>query len=106
MQFQYDPNGRLETIVDTLNRQVEFTYNPQGLLESVVDFTGRTYSYEYYQNGDAGGSFGDLKSATTPAVTGVPTGNNYPGGKTTTYSSAAPRIRTPGCTTPGSRCSC
>jgi integrase len=32
-----------------------------------------------------GGGDGDLKSATTPAITGTPNGNDYPSGRTTTY---------------------
>ena len=54
-------------------------------IESVTDFTGRSVTYEYYQNGDAHGAFGDLRSVTSPPVTGVPTGNDFPQGKTTVY---------------------
>ena len=46
---------------------------------------GRQVRYEYYQQGEPGGSFGDLKSVTTPAVVGTPNGNDFPNGKTTTY---------------------
>ena len=34
---------------------------------------------------DACGNFGDLKSATTPVVMDTPNGNDFPNGKTTTY---------------------
>ena len=60
-------------------------YNGDGLLQSVTDFAGRVVSYDYYQNGDAGGSSGDLKSVTWPAVTGTPNGNDFPAGKTVIY---------------------
>jgi RHS repeat-associated protein len=90
LSFDYDAQGRLVTIHDTLdteahNRDITIAYNADGFIESVTDWTGRQVRYEYYQDGDAGGSFGDLKSVTTPAVTGTPTGNDFPAGKTTTY---------------------
>ncbi len=85
MFFGYDPTGRLEFIDDTLNRPIQIFYNPDGLIEAVTDFTGRAVTYDYYEDGDLGGSSGDLKSVTTPAVTGTPNGNDFPQGKTTTY---------------------
>ncbi|MEQ8764286.1 MAG: RHS repeat-associated core domain-containing protein [Planctomycetota bacterium] len=89
--YSYDGQGRLITIHDPLddpgthNRDITIAYNADGFVASVTDYTGRQVQYAYYQNGDAGGSFGDLKSVTTPAVTGTPHGNDYPSGKTTTY---------------------
>ena len=85
LRFQYDAQGRLTTITDTLDRDIQVAYNADGFIESVTDFAGRQVRYEYYQNGDAGGSFGDLKSVTRPSVVGTPTGNDFPDGKTTTY---------------------
>ncbi|MEW6744454.1 MAG: RHS repeat-associated core domain-containing protein [Planctomycetota bacterium] len=83
--FLHDGAGHLTTITDTLLRQVHVAYNGDGFIESVTDWTGRSVTYEYYRNGDAGGSLGDLKSVTTPPVTGTPNGNDFPDGKTTTY---------------------
>lgn len=85
MSFDYDALGRLQTISDTLGRDITVTYNADGFIDSVTDFTGRQVQYDYYQNSDAGGSFGDLKSVTTPAVVGTPNGNDFPDGKTTIY---------------------
>ncbi len=94
MNFLYDAGGRLTTIQDTLhtannNREITIAYDPNtDLITSVTDFIGRTVTYEYYEDGDAGGSAGDLKSVTTPVVTGTPHGNDFPSGKTTTYTYA------------------
>ena len=85
MQFFYDAQGRLNEVVDTLGRSIDIAYNANGFIQSVTDFTGRSVTYDYYRNGDADGSFGDLKSVTSPAVTGTPTGNDFPNGKTTSY---------------------
>ncbi|MBL1263405.1 RHS repeat protein [Candidatus Methylomicrobium oryzae] len=46
----YDPQGRLETLVQGSGadeRLVRFTYNPQGYLDSVTDPLGRQVKYEY-----------------------------------------------------------
>lgn len=89
--FDYDGLGRLVTIHDTLDnpptnpREVVITYNPNGGIDTITDFSGRQVTYDYYEDGDAGGSAGDLKSVTTPAVVGTPHGNDFPSGKTTTY---------------------
>ncbi len=85
MSFQYDGGGRLATVTDTLGRDITVAYNGDGFIESVTDFAGRAVRYEYYQNGDDDGSFGDLQSVRTPTVTGTPTGNDFPDGKTTVY---------------------
>ncbi len=79
LSFDYNGSGKLVTVHDTLDREIDVSYDGNGLVSSITDFAGRTVSYQYY-----GGS-GDLKSVTTPAVTGTPTGNNFPSGKTTTY---------------------
>ena len=70
---------------DTLDREVVVAFDAAGRVSSVTDFTGRRVSYKYYEAGEAGGSPGDLKSATGPAVTGTPIGNDFPDGRTETY---------------------
>jgi RHS repeat-associated protein len=85
MQFLYAGGGQLNMVVDSLGRPYVISYNPSGLIGSVTDFSGRQVQYAYYEAAEAGGSWGDLKSVTTPAVTGTPNGNDFPLGKTTTY---------------------
>lgn len=85
MSFSYDARGRLTVVNDTLGRDITIAYDSNGFIQSVTDFAGRTIRYEYYKNGDAGGTFGDLKSVTTAAVNNTPNGNDFPNGKTTTY---------------------
>ncbi len=85
LNLSYDGQGRLAQIRDTLNRNVSVGYNTDGFIASVTDFTGRRVSYQYYQDSDGGGGFGDLKSVTSPAVTNTPNGNDFPNGKTTSY---------------------
>ena len=91
VSFDYDPGtGRLVGIHDTLDapgnpRVITLAYNLDGFIQSVTDFTGRQVTYEYYDDPDIGGDKGDLKSVTTPVVVGTPTGNDFPLGKTTTY---------------------
>jgi YD repeat-containing protein len=77
--------GRVSQIVDDLGRTNSVAYNSDGYVQSITDFSGRTVSYAYYQMGEIGGSVGDLKSVTSPPVTGTPNGNDFPDGKTTTY---------------------
>lgn len=85
LAFKYDSLGRLTKIVDTLNREISVAYNDDGFIESVTDFAGRKVRYAYYGNNEPGGSFGDLKSVTSPAVIGTPNNNDFPNGKTTSY---------------------
>ncbi|MEQ8764325.1 MAG: RHS repeat-associated core domain-containing protein [Planctomycetota bacterium] len=87
--FAYDPSGRLQTITDTLDRVVTLAYDAAGFLASVTDFTGRQVLYSYYQNADLGGSLGDLRSVTSPVVIGTPHANDFPSGKTVTYTYTA-----------------
>jgi len=88
MTFSYDGTGRLITIVDDLDRTNTVTYNLAGKIESITDLSGRTVRYEYNGNGD-------LVACVSPAVTGTPTGNDFPGGITNryTYSSGNPDDR-------------
>ncbi len=85
MRFSYDGAGRIETVTDTLGREIDFGYHPSGHLATVTDFTDRVVRYDYYDGIEPGGSAGDLKSVTRPAVTGTPNGNDFPSGKKTTY---------------------
>lgn len=85
MRFTYDAAGRLTTITDTLDRHITVAYSTDGYIASVTDFAGRSVRYTYYDGIEAGGNRGDLKSVTKPAVVGTPNGNDFPDGKTTTY---------------------
>jgi len=86
--FAYDAWGWLTSVTDPLGRSLTITYHAGPLsdyIESVCDFTGRCVTYAHYDGVESGGNFGDLKSVTSPAVTGTPTGNDFPQGKTVTY---------------------
>ncbi|MHC4463999.1 MAG: RHS repeat domain-containing protein, partial [Planctomycetota bacterium] len=87
--FDYDKYGRMiGTRKDqwaSHNPVITISYNANGLIESVTDWTGRSVTYAYYTVGEPNGSPGDLKSVTTPTVQDTPTGNDFPEGKTTTY---------------------
>ncbi|MBI4560338.1 MAG: hypothetical protein HY706_22350, partial [Candidatus Hydrogenedentes bacterium] len=85
ISFSYGDNGRLSTITDTLGRQITVSYNAEGQIAAITDFTGRSVQYAYYGENEAGGGPGDLKSVTTPPISGTPNGNDYPQGKTTVY---------------------
>ena len=86
MTLGYDTSGRLVQIVDDLGRTNTVAYNTSGQVASVTDFSGRSVTYQYYSGAKAdNGSAGDLKSVTSPAVIGTPNGNDFPTGKTTTY---------------------
>ncbi len=85
LAFAYDSLGRLMRVTDTLGRDVTIARDSAGRISSVCDFAGRCVSYAYYTAADTGGSPGDLRSATSPIVTGTPNGNDYPSGKTTFY---------------------
>ncbi len=85
MSLGYDTSGGLNQIVDDLGRTNLVDYDLAGRVASITDFSGRTVTYAYYQLGETGGSPGDLKSVTSPPVTGTPNGNDFPDGKTVTY---------------------
>lgn len=85
LTFEYDQQGRLTQIIDSLDRPIEVRYNDDGFISDVVDFSGRTLHYEYFGRNERGGNFGDLKSVTSPIVTGTPNGNDFPNGKTVSY---------------------
>lgn len=78
LDFAYDGAGRLTTVTDPVGRDYTVAYNGAGRIASVTDFSGRAVTYGY----DAEGN---LTTATSPPVTGTPTGNDFPAGKTTTF---------------------
>ncbi len=78
VRCEYDQGGRLARVVDTLDRTNTVTYNAAGRIESIADFSGRVVRYEY-------DDLGDLVASVSPAVTGTPTGNDFPGGVTNRY---------------------
>jgi len=78
MRFKYNYQGQLVRVVDTLGRPIDYIYNKSGLLTEVRDFINRSVKFEYDQNND-------LIAVTSPTVTGMPNGNNFPQGKTTNY---------------------
>lgn len=77
MRFEYDTTGRLVRVLDTYGRAVDYRYDAQGHLEEVEDFTGRIIKFGYAD--------GNLLSVTSPAVTGTPTGNDFPDGRMERY---------------------
>ncbi|NQU38773.1 MAG: hypothetical protein HQ523_02355 [Lentisphaerae bacterium] len=85
MSLDYDGSGQLTELVDDLGRTNTVAYNPAGQIASVSDFSGRTVTYTYCIAGDPDGLPGDLKSVTSPPVTGTSTSNDFPIGKTTAY---------------------
>jgi YD repeat-containing protein len=78
MRFLYSAQGLLTTVVDTLGRSIAFAYGANGRLTSVTDFSGRAWVYTYDVNGN-------LASVRSPLVSGTPNGNDFPSGKTTSY---------------------
>ncbi len=85
MTYSYGVGGRLDQVTDALGRTCQFSYNGSGQLVGVTDFASRSVTYAYYGTSEPGGSAGDLKSMTSPAVTDTPNGNDFPLGKTVTY---------------------
>ena len=84
MRFEYNDDRQLTTIRDTFGRAYTLTW-VAGLITKLTDFSGREVVYEYYGEGDAHGSFGDLKSVRTPVIVNTPNGNDFPDGKKTVY---------------------
>jgi len=78
MRFEYNAQGQLIRVIDTLGRPIVYRYNANRRLIEVEDFTGRKIRFEYDRNGD-------LVAVTSPAVVGTPNGNDFPAGKTTRY---------------------
>jgi hypothetical protein len=60
-------------------------YDPNGRVGALVDFSGRSVVYSYYGTGDPLGANGMLRTIRSPLVTGTPTGNDFPAGKTVTF---------------------
>jgi RHS repeat-associated protein len=78
MSYQHNAQGQLKTVVDSLGRDINYIYAPDGHLTDVVDYAGRDLHFTYNSNGD-------LRTMTSPIVTGTPTGNDFPSGTTTAY---------------------
>ncbi len=78
VSLNYNTSGRLVEIVDDLGRMTTVAYNTAGQLASVTDFSGRVVRYAY-------DGHGDLVACVSPPVSGTPNGNDFPDGKTTTY---------------------
>lgn len=86
LRFEYTAAGQLVHVIDTLDRTNTVAYNAEGRIASVTDFSGRSVRYTYVRSDlDLSGAMGDLKSVTSPPVTGTSTGNDFPAGKTRTY---------------------
>ncbi|MBL8843925.1 MAG: RHS repeat protein [Planctomycetes bacterium] len=93
MRLEYDARGRLATVRDPLDtpaqpRTITFSYGAGDRLRAMRDWSGRVWRYDYWTLGDGGGGPGDLQSVTLPAVVGTPNGNDFPLGRTTTYTYA------------------
>ncbi|MGE3165387.1 MAG: PKD domain-containing protein [Planctomycetota bacterium] len=82
MVFEYDAFGDLELVVDPYGREIrfEFAFQPGGFrrLSKIRDFLGREVHYTYDNRGD-------LVEVRTPVVTGTPTNNDFPDGRTERY---------------------
>ncbi|HEV8336362.1 MAG TPA: RHS repeat-associated core domain-containing protein [Candidatus Polarisedimenticolia bacterium] len=61
---------RIDTITDTMGRNVSFAYDAADRLVAVTDFAGRRIDYGYDE-------FDHLVSVKAPAVTGTPNGNDF-----------------------------
>jgi YD repeat-containing protein len=85
LQFSYDGLGRLAVIVDTLGRTYQVQYDVNGRVGALIDFSGRSVVYSYYGTGNPLGANGMLRTIRSPLVTGTPTGNDFPAGKTQTF---------------------
>jgi YD repeat-containing protein len=81
---EYDTNGRLWRITDTLGRYIIITYNSTTptLIEKVTDFAGREVVYSYDSNNN-------LASVRTPTITSTNEGgtpfNDFMSGRTESY---------------------
>lgn len=78
LEIKRDFRGRVDLVIDTYGREIDFDYDASGRLARLVDFTGRQVTYTYNDQGD-------LVAVTSPAVTGLLNGNNFPNGKTTRF---------------------
>lgn len=81
MVFENDQTDHLTKVTDAFGREFEFDYRfVAGRLRLAIvrDFEGREVHFEY--DGE-----GDLLSARGPVVTGTSTANNFPSGRTETY---------------------
>ena len=72
--FQYDPQGRISTVLDSLSRAIVYEYSPEGRLSKIRDFANREIVFSY-------SSVGDLIAIRCPIVTAAPNVNDFPNGK-------------------------
>ncbi|MFM1770404.1 MAG: hypothetical protein RJA22_2933 [Verrucomicrobiota bacterium] len=79
--LDYDATGRLTAVIDDLGRTHQVSYDARGRLAGVRDAAGRFVRYEYDPEGN-------LTAVVSPAVTGTPTGNDFPGGLTNRFAYA------------------
>ena len=77
LRMVYDPLGRLDVVVDTLQRRIRYVWRDDTILR-VHDFTGREVEYSYDEDGN-------LESVRSPPITGTPNSNDFPLGRTTVY---------------------
>jgi RHS repeat-associated protein len=79
MTFQYNAQGQMVTVLDSLSRPIEHHYDATtGRLIKIRDFTSREVLFSY-------NSEGQLIAVRSPVATGTPNGNDFPNGKTYRY---------------------
>ena len=104
MQFHFDPDGYLASMVDRAGNTLTIQRNAFHNITQITDTQGRLYAVTYTTAGpdqriqtvsdfstpprelryEYDGN-GDLVSCRSPLVVGTPNGNDYPLGKTTLY---------------------
>jgi YD repeat-containing protein len=89
MSFWYDGTGKLTTIVDDLGRTNSLGYDTNGFIQTLTDFSGREVNFNHHGSSTSSNQRGQLLSVTSPPVIGTPNGNDFPDGKTTTYTYSA-----------------
>ncbi|MDA1017716.1 MAG: DUF1549 domain-containing protein [Planctomycetota bacterium] len=79
--YEYDTDGQIDQVIDTLGRAIDFRYVNKRI-DEIEDFDGRVVKFTYDGQGD-------LVSVRSPIVSGTPNGNDFADGKTIefTYSS-------------------
>jgi RHS repeat-associated protein len=83
MEFLYDTDSRLSTVIDTLGREIVFNYRiDSGHIDTVTDYSGRSVRYYYDSNRD-------LIAARTPIISSTPNSNDFTNGKHTVYTYSA-----------------
>ncbi len=90
LDFTYNASSQLQTVTSQFGQSLTCAYGPTGALRSITDHTGRFVTYAYYQQGEPGGSPGDLKSVSCPQVQRQPP---LAGPTTYTYTTGQPDDR-------------